>query len=103
MISFTHWVPAAFCAVLCAMAMSMQIGTDNGAWKPAFYSFLPMCFFFGLVWPTTVHLAIVERVTPSPSPCSRQASQQQSTLGPPHVLHLVPGSICLSALHHTRS
>lgn len=41
-----HWIPAIFCAFLCLMALSMQIGSDSFAWKPAFYSFLPMCFFF---------------------------------------------------------
>lgn len=42
----SHWIPAAFCAFLSAIALTMQIGPDAGAWKPAFYSFLPMCFFF---------------------------------------------------------
>ena len=44
--TITHWIPAAFCACLSLIALSMQIGSDSGAWKPAFYSFLPMCFFF---------------------------------------------------------
>jgi hypothetical protein len=39
-------VPAAFCAFLSLLALSMQIGSDSWAWKPAFYGFLPMCFFF---------------------------------------------------------
>lgn len=42
----SHWTPAVFCAFLCLLALSMQIGSDTGAWKPAFYCFLPMCFFF---------------------------------------------------------
>jgi hypothetical protein len=47
---FSHWTPAAFCAFLSLLALAMQIGPDSGAWKPAFYCFLPMCFFFvGLV------------------------------------------------------
>jgi hypothetical protein len=41
-----HWIPAAFCAFLSLLALSMQIGSDTGAWKPAFYCFLPMCFVF---------------------------------------------------------
>lgn len=36
-----HFVPAAFCAIISAMALFMG---DNA--KPAFYAFLPMCFFF---------------------------------------------------------
>ncbi len=44
--TITHWIPAAFCAFLSFLALSMQIGSDSGAWKPAFYCFLPMCFFF---------------------------------------------------------
>jgi hypothetical protein len=44
--SISHWIPAAFCAFLSLLALSMQIGSDSGAWKPAFFCFLPMCFFF---------------------------------------------------------
>lgn len=42
----SHWIPAAFCALLSLGALSMQIVSDSGAWKPMFYCFLPMCFFF---------------------------------------------------------
>ena len=48
-----HWMPALFCAFLSIMALTSQIGgTDNGSWKPAYYCFLPMCFFFmgNLTW-----------------------------------------------------
>ncbi len=41
----SHWVPAIFCAILSYMALYMQMSSDSGAWKPAFYCFLPMCFF----------------------------------------------------------
>jgi hypothetical protein len=44
--AFSPWVPAAICAFLSLLALSMQIGSDSWAWKPAFYCFLPMCFFF---------------------------------------------------------
>ena len=44
--TIAHWIPAALCAFLSLLALSMQIGSDSGAWKPAFYCFLPMCFFF---------------------------------------------------------
>jgi hypothetical protein len=40
------WIPAAFCAFLSLSALAFQIGSDSGVWKPAFYRFLPMCFFF---------------------------------------------------------
>ena len=36
------WAPAAFCAFLSIMKMFSPDGTGD----PAFYSFLPMCFFF---------------------------------------------------------
>ena len=36
------WIPAAFCAMLSLMKMF----SPNGTGDPAFYSFLPMCFFF---------------------------------------------------------
>ena len=36
------WLPAAFCAVLSLMKMFFP----NGAGDPAFYSCLPVCFFF---------------------------------------------------------
>jgi hypothetical protein len=41
-----HWIPAGFCAFLSLLALSMQIGSESWTWKPAFYCFLPMCFFF---------------------------------------------------------
>jgi len=44
--TISHWTPAAFCAFISLLALGMQIGSDSGAWKPAFYCFLPMCFFF---------------------------------------------------------
>jgi len=42
----SHWIPAAFCAFLSLMALVMQSDSSTGAWQPAFFSFLPMCFFF---------------------------------------------------------
>jgi hypothetical protein len=42
-----HWTPAAFCAFLCLNALFTAPGSGNGEWwKPVFFSFLPMCFFF---------------------------------------------------------
>jgi hypothetical protein len=40
------WVPAAFCAILSLMPLFAGSSYDNGWWRPAFYAFLPMCFFF---------------------------------------------------------
>jgi hypothetical protein len=41
-----HWTPAAFCALISFTALSASSSPDAGWWKPAFFSFLPMCFFF---------------------------------------------------------
>lgn len=41
-----HWTPAAFCAFISFNALSASGSSDAGWWKPAFFSFLPMCFFF---------------------------------------------------------
>ena len=45
-----HWIPAAFCAFLSIMALVGWVSTLNSQYPnwalPAFYSFLPMCFFF---------------------------------------------------------
>jgi hypothetical protein len=37
------WLPALFCAFLSVMALLV---TPLDAGKPAFFAFLPMCFFF---------------------------------------------------------
>lgn len=50
----SHWMPAAFCAFLSLMALALQTVSDSRAWQPAFFSFLPMCFFF--VGATTSHM-----------------------------------------------
>jgi hypothetical protein len=43
-----HWAPAAFCAFICLNALFFTPGTRGVVewWKPVFFSFLPMCFFF---------------------------------------------------------
>jgi len=43
-----HWTPAAFCAFISFTALSAYASgsPDAGWWKPAFFSFLPMCFVF---------------------------------------------------------
>ncbi|HPA17286.1 MAG TPA: hypothetical protein PLU30_06030 [Verrucomicrobiae bacterium] len=58
--TLAHWLPAAFCAFLSILALSLQIGTDSGAWKPAFYCFLPMCFVFVGMATSAMHREIRE-------------------------------------------
>ena len=45
--TITHWVPAVFCAFISLMALFASAGSSgSGWWRPAFFAFLPMCFFF---------------------------------------------------------
>jgi len=44
--SFRHWIPAAFCAILSLIALAGSFHTADFWWRPAFFCFLPMCFFF---------------------------------------------------------
>ena len=45
--TITHWIPAAFCAFLSLIALFAFVRSpDAGWWRPAFFAFLPMCFFF---------------------------------------------------------
>ena len=45
--TITHWIPAAFCAFISLIVLSASVGsTDSNWWRPAFFAFLPMCFFF---------------------------------------------------------
>jgi hypothetical protein len=45
--AITHWIPAAFCAFISLIALFASVGSpDPGWWRPAFFAFLPMCFFF---------------------------------------------------------
>jgi hypothetical protein len=39
----SFWVPALFCAFLSFIALFRSSGES---WRPAFFCFLPMCFFF---------------------------------------------------------
>lgn len=48
------WTPAAFCAFLSIMKLFIP----GDAADPAFYSFLPMCFFFA----GSVHFALLKRI-----------------------------------------
>ena len=45
--TISHWVPAGFCAFISLIALFGSISpSDSGWWRPAFFAFLPMCFFF---------------------------------------------------------
>jgi hypothetical protein len=45
--TISHWVPAGFCAFISLIALFAPISSsDSGWWRPAFFAFLPMCFFF---------------------------------------------------------
>ena len=42
-----YWLPAVFCAFLSVLALvGVTSSGDGGWWEPAFFAFLPMCFFF---------------------------------------------------------
>ena len=42
-----HWTPAAFCAFICLYVLFLAPKDVNVEWwKPIFFAFLPMCFFF---------------------------------------------------------
>jgi len=43
-LSIIHWLPTAFCAYISFTALTRS--TDGQWWTPAFFSFLPMCFFY---------------------------------------------------------
>jgi hypothetical protein len=42
-----HWLPFAFAVYLCYSTLWRLSASDMKVWEPAFYSFLPMCFFVG--------------------------------------------------------
>ena len=44
--AISYWVPAAFCAFISLIALFGSTSSDAGWWRPAFFAFLPMCFFF---------------------------------------------------------
>jgi hypothetical protein len=41
-----NWTPAAFCAFISLVALFGSIGSDTGWWRPTFFAFLPLCFYF---------------------------------------------------------
>jgi O-antigen/teichoic acid export membrane protein len=45
--TITHWIPAVFCAFVSLIALFASTHSpDSGWWRPVFFAFLPMCFFF---------------------------------------------------------
>lgn len=67
------WFAAAFCAVLSIMKMSLPDGTGD----PAFYSFLPMCFFFV----ATVHLSLKKRIEALETALRENLAKTEGTRG----------------------
>jgi hypothetical protein len=59
--TISHWIPAAFCAFISLIALFASIGsTDSGWWRPAFFAFLPLCFFFVGSATTQIHRELRE-------------------------------------------
>ena len=67
------WTPAAFCAILSGMKMFMPDGTGD----PAFYSFLPMCFFFV----AAVHHSLWKRIETLETALRENVAQTGETRG----------------------
>lgn len=45
--TIAHWLPAGYCAFLSLIALfAFTRSPDAQWWRPAFFSFLPLCFFF---------------------------------------------------------
>jgi hypothetical protein len=54
--TISHWIPAAFCAFLSLIALVASVRSPDPAWwRPAFFAFLPMCFFFVGTTTTQMH------------------------------------------------
>jgi len=41
----SFWVPATVCALISLLALFGSVIRDSNWWRPAFFAFLPMCFF----------------------------------------------------------
>ena len=41
----SSWSPFGFAAALCYLVIANLSAPDMKSWEPAFYSFLPLCFF----------------------------------------------------------
>ena len=58
--TISYWVPAAFCAFISFIALFGSTTSDAGWWRPAFFAFLPMCFFFVGTAMSQIHREIRE-------------------------------------------
>jgi len=57
----SHWIPAAFCAFISLIVLVASFSSsDSGWWRPAFFAFLPMCFFFVGSATTQMHRELFE-------------------------------------------
>jgi hypothetical protein len=43
--TLAHWIPFAFAVFLCYSTLWRLAASEAKWWEPAFYAFLPMCFF----------------------------------------------------------
>ena len=67
------WTPAAFCVMLSIMKMFLPDGSGD----PAFYSFLPMCFFFV----AAVHHSLWKRIDTLETAMCENGAQSGETRG----------------------
>ena len=44
--TISHWIPAAFCAIVSLIALFALTGSNAGWFRPTFFAFLPLCFVF---------------------------------------------------------
>ena len=59
--TIAHWIPAGFCAFVSLAALAASVlSPDSGWWRPAFFAFLPMCFFFVGSATTQMHRELQE-------------------------------------------
>jgi hypothetical protein len=56
-----HWIPAAFCGFISLIVLVASVRSpDFGWWRPAFFAFLPMCFYFVGAATTQMHRELCE-------------------------------------------
>lgn len=42
----SHWVATVFCAFISLVALFGSVTPETSWWRPTFFAFLPMCFFY---------------------------------------------------------
>ena len=57
--SVRHWIAAGFCAFISLIALVASVGNAE-SWRPAFFAFLPMCFYFVAIVTTQMQVEIRE-------------------------------------------